>query len=197
MPELRELRLAGALGGYEQPAVRAFEAPLRASAVTEQLGLESLLAVRAHDLGKIVRSRGFGHLGQRTRRPRRRRAEALLRPVLVRLGPGRVEDRPAVAAAFRIAGIPRPSVAQVELDGLLDETLGSRSALGRRLLHALGEWVGEFDLGHSGRTVAPVQRDPCATRRAEASGAIRRKQEEPSSGLEPETPSLPWRCSTN
>jgi hypothetical protein len=73
--------------------------------------------------------------------------------VLVGLGAGCIEDRPAVAAAFRVSRLPRAPVPQMELDRLFDEALRSRAALGRRLFDALGERVWQLYLGHGGENV--------------------------------------------
>ena len=71
--------------------------------------------------------------------------------MLAGLGAGRIEDRPAVAAALRVPRLPRAPVPQMELDGLLDESLRGRAALGGRLFDAHGERVWQLYLGHGGK----------------------------------------------
>ncbi len=73
--------------------------------------------------------------------------------MLAGLGAGRVEDRPAVEATLRVSRLPRAPVPQMELDGLLDESLHSRAALGGRLFDALGERVWQLYLGHGRHNV--------------------------------------------
>jgi len=158
MPELvgrgGYVLLAGAFERNEQPAMRAFEAPVAVGRSAQELGFERFLAVRADDFEITGRRRGFSHASQRTRTPRGRlRGWLGLALVLVGLGAGRIEDRPAVAAALRVSRLPGAPVPQMELDGLLDESLRSRAALGGRLFDALSERVWQLYLGHGAQNV--------------------------------------------